>query len=163
MLYAKILPSGELDYPYDLGKLRSDFPDTSFPQDVTLMGDLHLFQVFPVAVSEPPLFDPATERLDEDEPVAVNGTLTQRWRVRPATQDELDLAAQKLAAQQQAAEDAAIRTTAKLDGTILYLLTHTAAEIEAKVASDVTNLAAAKTFIAKLAVAVGVLARHELR
>ena len=98
MLYAKILPSGELEYPYDLGKLRADYPDTSFPQDVTLMGDLHLLQVFPVAVSEPPSFDPATERLDEDEPVSINGTLTQRWRARPATQSELDLAARKVAA-----------------------------------------------------------------
>lgn len=162
MLYAKILPDGELEYPYSLGKLRSDYPGTSFPVDVSVMGDLHLFGAFPVAETAAPVPTEA-QRVDELTPVAIGGVWTQRWALRDATQAELALAAQKLAAQQQAAEDAAIRTTAKLDPTVQYLLTHTAAEIEAKVKADITNVATAEVVIAKLAVAVGVLARRELR
>lgn len=162
MPYAKITNGSVTEYPYTLGKLRSDYPDTSFPRDPSLMTDLHLFGVVPVAETVAPVPTEA-QRVDELTPVLIGDAWTQQWQVRPATQAELDLAAQKLAAQQQAVADDAIRSTAKLDATIKYLLTHTAAEIEAKVQADVNNLAAAKVFIGKLAVAVGVLARRELR
>lgn len=162
MLYAKRIGEVVVEYPYSLDKLRTDFPDTSFPQDVAQMGDLHLFGVFTVAETAAPVPTEA-QRVDELTPVLIGDVWTQQWALRPATQAELDLAAQKLAAQQQAIADDAIRDTAKLDPTIQYLLKHTAAEIEAKVRADVGSLAAAKTFIAKLAVAVGVLARRELR
>lgn len=108
----------------------------------------------------PPAYDPVTHALSPASPLIATGKCTTQWNLVALPPE--GVAANQAAQAQQAADDA-IRNTAKLDATIQYLLTHTATEIEAKVQADVGSLAAAKNFIAKLAVAVGVLARRELR
>lgn len=129
-------------------------PETLTPEEATL------YRVFPLTLVTRPAFNTITQNAVELDPVDVAGVWTQQWSVV-----DLDpaVAAANQAAYDQQVADAAIKGTAKLDATIKYLLTHTAAEIEAKVQADVNNLAAAKVFIGKLAVAVGVLARRELR
>lgn len=64
---------------------------------------------------------------------------------------------------EQTQADNTERGKARADATIRYLVNHTAEQIEQYVADNVTNLATAKTVIAKLAVAVAALARRELR
>lgn len=59
--------------------------------------------------------------------------------------------------------DAAATVAAKADATIQYLVTHTPAECYTKVQNDVTNLAQAKDVLGRLAMAVSVLARRQLR
>lgn len=129
-------------------------PETLTPEEATL------YRVFPLTLVTRPDFNTITQNAVELDPANVAGVWTQQWSVV-----DLDpaVAAANQAAYDQQVADAAIKGTAKLDATIKYLLTHTAAEIEAKVQADVNNLAAAKVFIGKLAVAVGVLARRELR
>jgi hypothetical protein len=63
----------------------------------------------------------------------------------------------------QAANDAQAAQLAKAEPVVKYLVTHTPAEIESYVAANVTDLASARTMLRKLAVAVSVLAKRELR
>jgi len=71
--------------------------------------------------------------------------------------------AEEVAAAAQRVTDNTARQTAKADSTISYLVTHTPAEINTYVRSNVNNLASATDMLVKLAVAVSVLARKELR
>lgn len=162
MKRVKIIDGAVAIYPYHLTQLRVDYPDTSFPQPYEL-ADLTAFGIHEVADVSAPTFDPATQAVDDLDPVLVNGVWTQQWAVRAATQAEIDAYAAQQAAAVQSAAEAKAKTEAKADSVIKYLVTHTPAEIAAKVGTDVTSLAAAKTYIAKLAVAVSVLARKELR
>ena len=63
----------------------------------------------------------------------------------------------------QAVADAAARGAARADATIIYLVNHTPAECYAKVQADVTDLASARIMLGRLAMAISVLARRELR
>lgn len=108
----------------------------------------------------PPKYDPITHDLSPADPVILDGKCVTQWAV-VAMPAEI-AAGNKLEHDQQLA-DTVLRDTAKADVLIKYLLTHSAAEIQTKVQADITTLATAKTMIARLAVAVGVLARRELR
>lgn len=57
----------------------------------------------------------------------------------------------------------AARQAAKADALITFLIEKTPAEVSARVLSDITDLASAKQVIAKLAVAISVLAKQGLR
>ena len=59
--------------------------------------------------------------------------------------------------------DADAARVAKADNTIKYLVTHTPAEIEAYVQANVTDLASARTLLGKLAVALSIVIKRELR
>lgn len=71
--------------------------------------------------------------------------------------------AEKLALLEQIQADEAQKESAKLDTVIRYLVTHTPEEIVTYVNTNVTDLASAKNVLGKLAVAVSVLAKKELR
>ncbi len=83
------------------------------------------------------------------------------------TPDEIADAQARTAAEQpaiaQRIADAEASSAAKADATIAYLVSHTPAECYAKVQTDVTDLASARQMIGRLAMAVSVLARRELR
>jgi hypothetical protein len=64
---------------------------------------------------------------------------------------------------QQEVIDAAARDAAKADAVIQYLVNHTPAECADYVQSNVTDLASAKQFLKKVAMALSMLARSELR
>jgi hypothetical protein len=83
----------------------------------------------------------------------VNGA----WVLDQAAQDAWDTSQ----AQRQADESA--RGEAKADNVVQYLVAHTPAEINTYVQTNVTDLVGARNLLAKLAVAVSVLARRELR
>jgi hypothetical protein len=57
----------------------------------------------------------------------------------------------------------AAKDAAKLDAVIQYLVTHTPDECAQYVQDNVTDLASAKAFLKKVAKALSVLARRELR
>jgi hypothetical protein len=61
------------------------------------------------------------------------------------------------------ASDAAARQAAKADALVTFLIEKTPAEVAARVQADITDLASARTVIAKLAVALSVLAKQGLR
>ena len=144
-------------FPYPIGRFRADHRDTSFPAELT---DAHYaaFGVHKVRETQKPDYDEATQGLDSKAEM-IDGEWVQVWTVRDATDDEIAAYAQK----KKAEEDATVRTSAKGDATIRFLISKTPAEIEAKINADVTSIATAKAIIAKLAVAVGAPARKELR
>lgn len=75
-------------YPYSLGQLRADNPNTSFPAS---MPDERLAEwgVVPVAPTTQPTPAPG-QVVEELPPVEIGGTWTQQWIARPATQQETD-------------------------------------------------------------------------
>jgi hypothetical protein len=75
-------------WPYDLTQLRTDNPNVSFPAAPTA-DDLAPFEVFEVADTDPPAYDPRTQRLEESQPEQVDGAWVQRWAVRDATAEEI--------------------------------------------------------------------------
>lgn len=71
--------------------------------------------------------------------------------------------ADQIAAAALAAADLAARQVAKADTLIDFLIQKTPAEVVARVNSDITDLASARQVIGKLAVAISVLAKQNLR
>lgn len=77
-----LAPNGAVaQYPYSLGQLRRDHPDTSFSAEPA-PESLAAFGVYPVAPAEPPAAS-AIERLVELEPVLTGDTWAQSWAVEP--------------------------------------------------------------------------------
>jgi hypothetical protein len=76
-------------YPYSIGDLRRDNPQTSFPRNPSLEA-LADFGVYPVTPVERPAFDPITQNLIEEQPILVGGDWTQVWAVSSATPEEIE-------------------------------------------------------------------------
>jgi len=143
-------------FPYSIGGLRKDNPQVSFPKNPSLEL-LASYNVFPV-VSTGAQYDPATQ-VATQEGCAYNSTLSRwetSWTVRSKTVEELE-------AEAQAAADLVLKEDAKAEPLIAYLVSHTAAEIKAKVNADVTDLASAKLMLGRFGVALAYLARQGLR
>lgn len=83
-----------------------------------------------------------------------------RWVPHVVTQAE---AAEQAAFNAQQADDAAAKQSSKSEAVIQYLVTHTPAECDAYVHANVTNLATAVNLLGKMAMALSVLARAQLR
>lgn len=87
-LYARIESGQVAAYPFNAVDLRIANPNTSFPAE---MPDATLAEwgVFPVARTEPPAYDPATHRLQEERPVQSGIGWVQAWTLVPLTPEEL--------------------------------------------------------------------------
>lgn len=73
-------PNQEVEtYPYSIGLLRRDNPQTSFPSEPSLEL-LAEWNVFPVTATTPS-FDPLTEDASEGIPQLVDGEWTQSWEI----------------------------------------------------------------------------------
>ncbi len=68
-----------------------------------------------------------------------------------------------LAAMAQREADLAAKASAKADNVIQYLVTHTPEECAQYVQDNVVDLASARAFLKKVAMALSVLARRDLR
>ena len=143
-------------FPYKIERFRADHPGTSFPQDLQAR-HYAAFGVLPVTATARPAYNKATQGLDMSAEY-IKGEWVQVWTVRDATQDEANTHAAVLKDE----DDALAIETARADATIKYLMTHTDAQIEAKINADVTNIASIKPILSRLAVAVGALARRGL-
>jgi len=75
------------NYPYTIGNLRRDNPNTSFPKKPSdeLLED---FGMFRVAKVDRPEYD-HTKNIAEGTPVQVNGVWTQVWDVTDASAEEI--------------------------------------------------------------------------
>jgi len=83
--------SGQVDqYPYTVGDLRCDYPNTSFPKRLS-DDTLAAYGMFPVEHDETPPYDPKTQRVaHSDEPVLKDN----KWLI---TKTVVDLTEQQLA------------------------------------------------------------------
>ena len=102
-MYAKIINQVVEKYPYSIGNLRKDNPQTSFPKNPSdeLLAS---WNVLPVADVAQPAHDPVTQTVDELQPVFANGRWERSWAVRAKT-------AQELAGAQQALQDGIVTAT----------------------------------------------------
>jgi len=75
------------NYPYTIGNLRRDNPNTSFPKKPSdaLLED---FGMFRVAKVDRPAYD-HTKNIAEGTPVLADGVWTQVWNVTDATAEEI--------------------------------------------------------------------------
>lgn len=76
-------------YPYTIGDLRKDNPNTSFPKDIP-PGTLQEFNVFPVVATERPQVS-YTQDVTEVDPVFYDGVWTQTWSVTEADEATINL------------------------------------------------------------------------
>ena len=82
--------NGNVDtYPYNVGQLRRDNPNTSFPKKVP-DEVLAEWGVYPVTVAEQPTYVERTQVCTRNaQPVLTNGVWTVGWTVTDKTQEEV--------------------------------------------------------------------------
>lgn len=74
-------------YPYTLGKLRQDNPNTSFPKNPTDQ-QLADFNVFRVERTEQPSYNEATQKCQELNPTLQSGKWVQVWSIVSLSAEE---------------------------------------------------------------------------
>jgi hypothetical protein len=72
-------------YPWYIHTIKAANPEISFPEPFELPADYA-----PVFHSPLPVYDEATQRLEEGQPALVNGNWMQQWNVVNLTQEEID-------------------------------------------------------------------------
>ena len=86
-MYIKV-KKGQIDkYPYSISDLKSDNPQTSFPEQIT-DETLAEFDVYRVVESAPPQVD-HTKNVVEEDPNLVNGVWYQDYTVVDASPEEI--------------------------------------------------------------------------
>jgi hypothetical protein len=75
-------------FPYSIGALRRDNPNTSFPRNPSdaVLAD---WNVFPVVEQSPPEYNPANQNLNQLNPTLVDGEWLQTWQVTAASAEEI--------------------------------------------------------------------------
>ena len=75
-------------YPYSIGDLRRDNPNTSYPRnpsDATLAD----WNLFPVTDNPTPAYNPATQNCNQVNPTLIDGKWEMTWAVTPATPEQI--------------------------------------------------------------------------
>ena len=75
-------------FPYSIGDLRRDNPNTSFPRNPSdaVLAD---WNVFPVVEQSPPEYNPANQNLNQLNPTLADGEWLQTWQVTAASAEEI--------------------------------------------------------------------------
>jgi hypothetical protein len=75
-------------FPYSIGALRRDNPNTSFPRQPSdeLLAS---YNVFPVVEQPAPDYNPATQNLNQVNPTLTAGEWLQTWQVTDASPEEI--------------------------------------------------------------------------
>lgn len=76
-------------YPYYPTSLREEYPNTSFPLEMsnTLLAE---YDVYPVLPSDKPTYNENTQKIIESAPELIDGQWTQQWLVVDLTEQELE-------------------------------------------------------------------------
>lgn len=84
------ITNGTVDtYPYSVGQLRRDNPQTSFPKRIPdeMLAD---WDVYPVTYEDVPDIDDRTQGLEQNSvPAQVNGAWTVGWTITDKTEEEV--------------------------------------------------------------------------
>ena len=75
-------------YPYSIGDLRRDNPNTSYPRNPsdTVLAS---WNVFPVTDEPTPAYNPATQNCNQINPTLIDGKWVMTWVVTPATPEQI--------------------------------------------------------------------------
>ena len=88
-MYVKVANGAVEQFPYTLGNLRRDNPNTSFPKNPSdeMLAD---WGVYPVNEVEAPSHDAKTQNIVRDEAPTLNGSIWDYgWTVQAKTADEI--------------------------------------------------------------------------
>ena len=75
-------------YPYSIGDLRRDNPNTSYPRNPS-DAVLASWNVFPVTDEPTPAYNPATQNCNQIDPTLIDGKWVMTWAVTPATPEQI--------------------------------------------------------------------------
>jgi hypothetical protein len=75
-------------FPYSIGDLRRDTPNTSFPRNPS-EETLAAYNVFPVVEQPTPDYNPATQDLSQADPTFADGQWLQAWQITDASAEEI--------------------------------------------------------------------------
>ena len=75
-------------FPYSIGDLRRDNPNTSYPRNPsdTVLAS---WNVFPVTDEPTPVYNPATQNCNQIDPTLIDGKWVMTWAVTPATPEQI--------------------------------------------------------------------------
>ena len=75
-------------FPYSIGDLRRDNPNTSYPRNPsdTVLAS---WNVFPVTDKPTPAYNPATQNCNQVNPTLIDGKWVMTWVVTPATPEQI--------------------------------------------------------------------------
>jgi len=110
-MYVKIT-NGTVDtYPYSVGQLRRDNPQTSFPKQVP-NEMLAEYGIYPVTIETAPSFDMRTQKATQgDAPILVDGEWVLTWSTTSKTTEEIQEYDDKIAVQNRATRDSKLAET----------------------------------------------------
>jgi hypothetical protein len=96
-MFVKVNNGQAETYPYTIGRLRKDYPNTSFPKKLSaeLLAEYDLYRVD----SEPqPVYDDKIERVAQDSmPTLIENKWVIGWTVYPKEQEQIDQEAESQA------------------------------------------------------------------
>ena len=106
------ITNGNVDtYPYSVGQLRRDNPNTSFPKqvpDAVLAG----YGVYPVTFTAQPDIDERTQKVEQEvQPTLVGGNWTIGWTTSSKTAEEVQEYDDGVAASKRAERDGLLAET----------------------------------------------------
>ena len=88
-MYVKTTNGNVDTYPYNVGRLRRDNPNTSFPKKVS-SATLESYGVYPVVYADQPTIEVRTQQIEQEAaPTLVNGSWTVGWVVSSKSEDEV--------------------------------------------------------------------------
>jgi hypothetical protein len=96
-MYVKVNNGQAETYPYTIGRLRKDYPNTSFPKKLSaeLLAEYDLYRV---DSAPQPVYDDKIERVAQDSmPVLIENKWVIGWTVYPKEQEQIDQEAESQA------------------------------------------------------------------
>lgn len=149
-MYAKVTGTTVDKFPYTLRDLKADNPTVSFTTATTL-DDVAQYGVVAVTQNADPVFDPATQRLEQGVPTESGGSWTVTRVVAALTQQEQD----DYAAKTERQEDI---DAIKADAQVLAVLKSRPDQINTYIENNVNNMDDAKNVLKIYGRALAVLA-----
>src|SRR5210317_1032922 len=106
------ITNGNVDtYPYSVGQLRRDNPNTSFPKQIP-SEMLESYGVYTVVFTDMPSIDDRTQKVEQEvTPTLVGGSWTIGWTTSSKTAEEVQEYDDNIAAQNRADRDGRLAAT----------------------------------------------------
>lgn len=101
-MYLRVKPDGAIQFPYTLGDLKKDHPQTSFPDKITPLPEFGVVQVQPAPA---PTFDSATHRVRHVTPRLEGDQYIEAWELIPLPLEQAQTNVRSLRDQKLAACD----------------------------------------------------------
>ena len=111
MAYVKVTNGNVDTYPYSVGQLRRDNPNTSFPKQIP-DGTLAAYGVYRVSLADTPSIDNRTQKIEKEaQPSLVGSNWTIGWTTSSKTAEEVQEYDDNTAANNRAERDAKLAET----------------------------------------------------